>query len=123
MAMRVLRRLWPHVARASGSRGGTMLLAIVIWLLVGAVAGVAAHLVHGDEGLGLLGHVLLGATGAIFGGATDVLGFGALQQRPGVGEPPAIVRPRTVAVALVVSVLFLVAGQIVHGAARDTVRF
>jgi uncharacterized membrane protein YeaQ/YmgE (transglycosylase-associated protein family) len=39
------------------------------WLIVGAVAGwLAGLLVKGDEGLGVIGHVLLGLAGALIGG-------------------------------------------------------
>ena len=39
------------------------------WLVVGAVAGwLAGLLVKGDEGLGVIGHVLLGLAGALIGG-------------------------------------------------------
>ena len=39
------------------------------WIIVGAVAGwLAGLLVKGDEGLGVIGHILLGLVGAIAGG-------------------------------------------------------
>ena len=39
------------------------------WIVVGAVAGwLAGLLVKGDEGLGVIGHVLLGLAGALIGG-------------------------------------------------------
>jgi uncharacterized membrane protein YeaQ/YmgE (transglycosylase-associated protein family) len=39
------------------------------WLIVGAIAGwLAGLLVKGDEGLGVIGHVLLGLAGALIGG-------------------------------------------------------
>lgn len=39
------------------------------WLVVGAVAGWLAGLrVKGDEGLGVIGHILLGLAGALIGG-------------------------------------------------------
>jgi uncharacterized membrane protein YeaQ/YmgE (transglycosylase-associated protein family) len=39
------------------------------WLIVGAIAGwLAGLLVRGDEGLGVIGHVLLGLAGALIGG-------------------------------------------------------
>jgi uncharacterized membrane protein YeaQ/YmgE (transglycosylase-associated protein family) len=42
---------------------------IISWLVVGAIAGwLAGLLVKGDEGLGVIGHVLLGIVGAIVGG-------------------------------------------------------
>lgn len=39
------------------------------WIIVGAIAGwLAGLLVRGDEGLGVIGHVLLGLAGALIGG-------------------------------------------------------
>ena len=39
------------------------------WIIVGAIAGwLAGLLVKGDEGLGVIGHVLLGLAGALIGG-------------------------------------------------------
>ena len=39
------------------------------WLVVGAIAGwLAKLLVKGDEGLGVIGHVVLGLVGALLGG-------------------------------------------------------
>ncbi|MEO8246555.1 MAG: GlsB/YeaQ/YmgE family stress response membrane protein [Chloroflexota bacterium] len=39
------------------------------WLIVGAIAGwLAGMLVKGDEGLGVIGHIVLGVVGALLGG-------------------------------------------------------
>jgi uncharacterized membrane protein YeaQ/YmgE (transglycosylase-associated protein family) len=39
------------------------------WIVVGAIAGwLAGLLVRGDEGLGVIGHILLGLAGALIGG-------------------------------------------------------
>ena len=39
------------------------------WIIVGAIAGwLAGLLVKGDEGLGVIGHVVLGLVGALAGG-------------------------------------------------------
>ena len=39
------------------------------WLIVGAIAGwLAGLLVKGDEGIGVIGHILLGLAGALIGG-------------------------------------------------------
>jgi uncharacterized membrane protein YeaQ/YmgE (transglycosylase-associated protein family) len=44
-------------------------MGIISWIVVGAIAGVlAGFLVRGDEGLGIIGRVLLGIVGAIAGG-------------------------------------------------------
>ncbi len=39
------------------------------WIIVGAIAGwLAGMLVKGDEGLGVIGHIVLGLLGALIGG-------------------------------------------------------
>ena len=41
----------------------------ITWLIVGAIAGwLAGMLVKGDEGLGVIGHIVLGIVGALLGG-------------------------------------------------------
>lgn len=44
-------------------------MGIISWLVVGAIAGyVAGYLVKGDEGLGVIGHIVLGIVGGLIGG-------------------------------------------------------
>jgi uncharacterized membrane protein YeaQ/YmgE (transglycosylase-associated protein family) len=44
-------------------------MSIIAWLILGAIAGyIAGYLVKGDEGLGIIGHVILGIVGAVVGG-------------------------------------------------------
>ena len=44
-------------------------MSIIAWLVVGAIAGwLAGYLVRGDEGLGVIGHIVLGIVGALVGG-------------------------------------------------------
>jgi len=44
-------------------------MSIIAWIVVGAVAGyLAGFLVKGDEGLGVIGHIVLGIVGALVGG-------------------------------------------------------
>jgi uncharacterized membrane protein YeaQ/YmgE (transglycosylase-associated protein family) len=44
-------------------------MGIVAWLILGAVAGyLAGLLARRDEGLGVVGHILLGIVGALVGG-------------------------------------------------------
>jgi uncharacterized membrane protein YeaQ/YmgE (transglycosylase-associated protein family) len=44
-------------------------VSIIAWLVLGAIAGyLAGFLVRGDEGLGVVGHILLGIVGALIGG-------------------------------------------------------
>jgi uncharacterized membrane protein YeaQ/YmgE (transglycosylase-associated protein family) len=42
---------------------------IIAWIVLGAIAGyLAGFLVKGDEGLGVIGHIVLGIVGAVVGG-------------------------------------------------------
>jgi uncharacterized membrane protein YeaQ/YmgE (transglycosylase-associated protein family) len=44
-------------------------MGIISWIVVGAIAGwLAGFLVKGDEGLGVLGRIVLGIVGALVGG-------------------------------------------------------
>ncbi len=44
-------------------------MSILAWIVLGAIAGyLAGFLVRGDEGLGVIGHVVLGIVGALVGG-------------------------------------------------------
>jgi uncharacterized membrane protein YeaQ/YmgE (transglycosylase-associated protein family) len=44
-------------------------MSILAWIVLGAIAGyLAGFLVRGDEGMGVIGHVLLGIVGALIGG-------------------------------------------------------
>jgi uncharacterized membrane protein YeaQ/YmgE (transglycosylase-associated protein family) len=44
-------------------------MSIIAWIVLGAIAGyLAGFLVKGDEGLGVIGHVVLGIVGAVVGG-------------------------------------------------------
>jgi uncharacterized membrane protein YeaQ/YmgE (transglycosylase-associated protein family) len=52
---------------------------IIAWIVLGAIAGwVAGLLVKGDEGMGAIGHVVLGIVGALVDGfLANALGFGS----------------------------------------------
>jgi len=44
-------------------------MSLIAWIVLGAIAGyLAGFLVRGDEGLGVIGHVVLGIVGALVGG-------------------------------------------------------
>lgn len=44
-------------------------MSIIAWIVLGAIAGYLAGLVvRGDEGLGVIGHIVLGIVGALVGG-------------------------------------------------------
>jgi uncharacterized membrane protein YeaQ/YmgE (transglycosylase-associated protein family) len=53
-------------------------MSIIAWIVLGAIAGyLAGFLVRGDEGLGVIGHVVLGIIGALVGGFLAGALFGA----------------------------------------------
>jgi uncharacterized membrane protein YeaQ/YmgE (transglycosylase-associated protein family) len=56
-----------------------MLVTIIAWIVLGAIAGfIAGMLVRGDERWGAIGHIVLGIVGAFVGGfLANVLGLGA----------------------------------------------
>lgn len=65
----------PAVPGRSGHKIGTPkgwrsdLMSIIAWIVLGAIAGyLAGFLVRGDEGLGVIGHIVLGIVGALIGG-------------------------------------------------------
>jgi len=44
-------------------------MGLISWIVLGLIAGyLAGFLVRGDEGLGVIGHMLLGVVGALIGG-------------------------------------------------------
>ena len=44
-------------------------MSLLAWIVLGAIAGyLAGFLVRGDEGLGVIGHIVLGIIGAVVGG-------------------------------------------------------
>ena len=44
-------------------------MSLIAWIVLGAIAGyLAGFLVRGDEGLGVIGHIILGIVGALVGG-------------------------------------------------------
>ena len=44
-------------------------MSIIAWIVLGAIAGyLAGMFVTGDEGLGVIGHIVLGIVGALIGG-------------------------------------------------------
>ena len=53
-------------------------MSLIAWIVLGAIAGyLAGFLVRGDEGLGVIGHIVLGIVGAIVGGFLAGALFGA----------------------------------------------
>jgi uncharacterized membrane protein YeaQ/YmgE (transglycosylase-associated protein family) len=52
-------------------------MSIIAWIVLGAIAGyLAGFLVRGDEGLGVIGHIVLGIVGALIGGFLAGVLFG-----------------------------------------------
>ena len=78
-----------------------MIVTIIAWIVLGAIAGwVAGLLVRGDEGMGAIGHVVLGIVGALVGGfLANALGFGSGR------EGGDIVNLQSVVVAIIGAVL------------------
>jgi uncharacterized membrane protein YeaQ/YmgE (transglycosylase-associated protein family) len=85
------------------SSGGNHMVDIILWIVLGAIAGwVAGLLVRGDEGLGVIGHIVLGIVGALVGGflADNVLGLGV-----GAGAKSGDVNITSIIVAVVGAVI------------------
>lgn len=56
-------------------------MSLIAWIVLGAIAGyLAGFLVRGDEGMGVLGHIVLGIVGALVGGflASALFGVDAI---------------------------------------------
>ena len=68
-------------------------MGIIAWLVVGAIAGyLAGMLVKGDEGLGVIGHIVLGIVGALVGGfLAGILLPGNADYTTGINIPTIIV--------------------------------
>jgi uncharacterized membrane protein YeaQ/YmgE (transglycosylase-associated protein family) len=83
-------------------------LSIIAWLVVGAIAGyLAGLLVRGDEGLGIIGHIVLGVVGALVGGFL----FGLLTNQDyttGINIPTIVVA--TIGAVIVVVVVSMIRG-------------
>jgi uncharacterized membrane protein YeaQ/YmgE (transglycosylase-associated protein family) len=61
--------------------------AIIIWLVIGAIAGWLAGLIMKGGGFGLIGDIIVGLIGSIIGGWL----FGALNISPGGGMIGSII--------------------------------
>lgn len=87
-----------------------MLVTIIAWIVLGAIAGwIAGLLVRGDEGLGVIGHIALGIVGALVGGflANNVLGIGSGREGGDIVNVQSIIVAIIGAVIVVVAVGFL----------------
>ncbi len=83
-----------------------MLITIIAWIVLGAIAGyIAGFLIKGDEGMGVIGHVILGIVGAVVGGfIVNLLGIGNGR----AGEDVINIQSIIVAVIGAVIVVFVV---------------
>ncbi len=83
-----------------------MLVTIIAWIVLGAIAGyIAGFLVKGDEGMGIIGHIVLGIVGAVVGGfAANLLGIGTGRANEDVVNIQSII----IAVVGAVIVVFVV---------------
>jgi uncharacterized membrane protein YeaQ/YmgE (transglycosylase-associated protein family) len=77
---------------------------IISWIILGAIAGyLAGFLVRGDEGLGVIGHIVLGIVGALVGGfLAGVLLPGNADYTTGINIPTIIVATIGAIIAVVV---------------------
>ena len=86
-------------------------MGILSWLVVGAIAGyLAGFLVKGDEGMGVLGHIVLGIVGAVVGGFIA----GALTG----GDYISGINLTTIVVATIGAVIAVVAYNAMRGTPR-----
>jgi uncharacterized membrane protein YeaQ/YmgE (transglycosylase-associated protein family) len=87
-------------------------MGILSWLIVGAIAGVlAGYLVKGDEGLGMIGRIVLGIVGAVIGGFLAGILTGG-------GDYVTGINPTTIVVATIGAVIAIVAWNAVQGRSR-----
>ena len=67
-------------------------MGIISWIVVGAIAGIlAGFFVTGDEGLGIIGRILLGIVGAVVGGFIAGLLLPGSDYLTGINIPTIIV--------------------------------
>jgi uncharacterized membrane protein YeaQ/YmgE (transglycosylase-associated protein family) len=86
-------------------------MGLLSWLVVGAIAGIlAGYLVSGDEGLGIIGRILLGIVGAVVGGFVA----GALTG----GDYITGINITTIIVATIGAVVVVVAYNMLTGRSR-----
>ena len=88
-------------------------MSIIAWLVVGAIAGwLAGYLVRGDEGLGVIGHIVLGIVGAVVGG------FLAGLLLPGNQDYTTGINITTILVATIGAVITVVVVSMIMGRSR-----
>ena len=88
-------------------------MGIISWLVVGAIAGyLAGFLVKGDEGLGVIGKIVLGIIGALIGG------FLAGILIPGGGDYVTGINVTTIIVATIGAVIEVIGWNAIRGRTR-----
>lgn len=88
-------------------------MGIISWLVVGAIAGyLAGFLVKGDEGMGVIGKIVLGIVGALVGG------FLAGLLIPGTGDYVSGINFTTIITATIGAVIVVVAWNAIRGRTR-----
>jgi len=92
--------------------GMEVFMSIISWIVLGAIAGyLAGFLVKGDEGMGVIGHIVLGIVGALVGGFLAGALFGA----DPIDGPLDI---SSIVVAVIGAVIVVVAWNALTGRAR-----
>lgn len=88
-------------------------MSIIAWLVLGAIAGyLAGFLVKGDEGLGVIGHIVLGIVGAVVGGFLA----GQLLGKDVINGPLAV---ESIVAAVVGAIIVVVVVNMVTGRSRS----
>jgi uncharacterized membrane protein YeaQ/YmgE (transglycosylase-associated protein family) len=92
-----------------------VLVNIIAWVVLGAIAGyIAGLLVKGDQRWGVIGHIVLGIIGAFVGGfLADALGFG--KGAAGGGD---VVNIYSIVVAVIGAVIVVVVFNMLTGRRR-----
>jgi uncharacterized membrane protein YeaQ/YmgE (transglycosylase-associated protein family) len=85
------------------------IMSILIWIIVGLVAGVLASMVMGGTGFGIIGDIIIGIVGAFVGGW--------LFAKLGVSSPFGGL-PGTIFVAFIGAVVLLFVLRLIRGAGR-----
>ena len=86
-------------------------MSIIAWIVLGAIAGyLAGFLVKGDEGLGIIGHIVLGIVGALVGGFVAGLLTG--------GDYISGINITTILVAVIGAVVVVVGWNMLRGRTR-----
>ena len=88
-------------------------MSIIAWIVLGAIAGyLAGFLVRGDEGLGVIGHIVLGIVGALVGGFLAGVLFGS----DPINGPLDL---SSIVVATIGAIITVVVVNMVSGSARS----